>query len=255
MAQISDSGAFAQLSEAREKPLEKPESSSKLLESLDCLLEQYLQLLHRHQTLHAQLGKQLSSGFFSLAQANYSSPGRRYGQDYYDERMKATRRISVEPPANREDKSFEPEGTEDIGSSSQSYIFKIQTTLADYDPEEEKSESETANSGENAESSESALDPGSSETAEDRTETPSTPEESEEGAPPKNSSSSTAPKRALPSPDPLRWYGVLVPPSLRSAQRSFVTATESISELASITTEIRNVEERVSKLRYRLGLS
>lgn len=61
MAQVSESGAFAQLSDAREKPLGKPESSSKLLESLDSLLEQYLQLLHRHQTLHAQLGKQLSS--------------------------------------------------------------------------------------------------------------------------------------------------------------------------------------------------
>ncbi|KAJ9390814.1 hypothetical protein DTO063F5_1258 [Paecilomyces variotii] len=255
MAQVSESGAFAQLSDAREKHLGKPESSSKLLESLDSLLEQYLQLLHRHQTLHAQLGNQLSSGFFSLAQANYSSPGRRYGQDYYDERMKATRRISVKPPANREDKSLEPEETEDTGSSSQSYMFKIKTTLADYETEEEKPKSETAISGENAESSESALNPGSGETAEDRTETPSTPGESEEGAPSKNSSSSTAPKRALPSPDPLRWYGVLVPPSLRSAQRSFVTATESMSELASIATEIRNVEERVFKLRCRLGLS
>lgn len=35
-------------------------------------------------------------GFMALAHANYTCPpGRRYGADYYDERMKATRKLSV----------------------------------------------------------------------------------------------------------------------------------------------------------------
>lgn len=78
---------------------------------LDKLLERYLHLLDRHQKLQESLGKQLSSvsssslslpkhatnygiqGFFQLAHANYVSPGRRFGEDFYDERMKATRRL------------------------------------------------------------------------------------------------------------------------------------------------------------------
>lgn len=61
MAQVSASGAFAQVSEAGDRSLGDIEQSSQLLESLDSLLEQYLQLLHRHQALHTELGKQLSS--------------------------------------------------------------------------------------------------------------------------------------------------------------------------------------------------
>ena len=84
------------------------------LAELDALLERYLHLLDRHQRLHAELGKQLSfvsrlqrwhssfveililtkQGFLALSHANYCAPpGRRYGKDYYDERMKATRRM------------------------------------------------------------------------------------------------------------------------------------------------------------------
>lgn len=41
-------------------------------------------------------------GYFSLAQANFNSSSRtRYGQDYYDERMQALRRVYVEPVVRR----------------------------------------------------------------------------------------------------------------------------------------------------------
>src|SRR5436305_5836411 len=67
------------------------------LERLDNLLETYLELLDEYTTLRTQLSKQLSDGFFSLASANHTSPtlgsGRRYGEEGYDERMKAHRRI------------------------------------------------------------------------------------------------------------------------------------------------------------------
>lgn len=96
-----------------------PAASSELLQSLDTLLEQYLRLLDRQQQLQSGLAKQLSSvrpwfastglfkqdtditvkGFLSLAHANYTSPpGRRYGSDYYDERMKATRKMYATLP-------------------------------------------------------------------------------------------------------------------------------------------------------------
>lgn len=64
---------------------------------LDDLLEQYLELLDQYTTLREELSKTFSSGFFSLAQAQRASTlgaGRRYGEECYDERMKAQRKVS-----------------------------------------------------------------------------------------------------------------------------------------------------------------
>lgn len=54
--------------------------------------------------------------------------------------------------------------------------------------------------------------------------------------------------------DPIKWYGILVPPSLRSAQKSFTKAVESsLPELASVTVEMQVAEEEISRLRCELG--
>ena len=58
------------------------------LAHLDKLLERYLNLLDTFTTLRHDLSQNLSSGFFSLAQAQRSSmlpPGQRYGEDMYDQ--------------------------------------------------------------------------------------------------------------------------------------------------------------------------
>ena len=77
----------------------QPESVPEVsLERLDSLLEAYLELLDEYTTLRTQLSKQFSEGFFALARANHTSnnlgSGRRYGEEDYDERMKAQRRIT-----------------------------------------------------------------------------------------------------------------------------------------------------------------
>lgn len=52
------------------------------------------------------------------------------------------------------------------------------------------------------------------------------------------------------SRDPLRWFGILVPPALRSAQTAFVAAVKDpIPKLASVMAEMRDVEEEVERLR------
>lgn len=84
-----------------------------LISRLDDLLEQYLHTLDRYQKTHEQLSKQLSSvssiflyhyfniltlsqGYLSLAQANFQNRSTaHYGQDSYDERMQATRKLYV----------------------------------------------------------------------------------------------------------------------------------------------------------------
>jgi len=84
-----------------------------LYEKLDELLEKYLGLLDEYQKRRKTLNECMSSvsacfrvlycrtlrrrkGFLSLAQANFASSSRvRYGQDYYDGRMKALRTVHV----------------------------------------------------------------------------------------------------------------------------------------------------------------
>lgn len=49
---------------------------------------------------------------------------------------------------------------------------------------------------------------------------------------------------------PLRWFGVLVPPSLRSAQESFVSAVEgAVPRLASVIAEMHEVEGQIRSRR------
>jgi coiled-coil domain-containing protein 115 len=53
--------------------------------------------------------------------------------------------------------------------------------------------------------------------------------------------------------DPLSWYGVLVPQSLRSAQKSFTTVIEGFPELVSVVYEMRILEREIGGLRERLS--
>lgn len=56
------------------------------------------------------------------------------------------------------------------------------------------------------------------------------------------------------SDDPIHWYGILVPPSLRTAQRSFTQAIQGqVPELAGTIVEMRALEERITRLRKELG--
>ncbi|KNG85874.1 hypothetical protein ANOM_003649 [Aspergillus nomiae NRRL 13137] len=123
MAQIPTPPASRHGSESPETEHKQPPGvdSSGLLRSLDALLERYLHLLDRHQKLQAELATTLSSGFLSLAQANYTCPpGRRYGADYYDERMKATRRVAFNANERGVIRELElpPSSTKDVEASS-----------------------------------------------------------------------------------------------------------------------------------------
>lgn len=53
--------------------------------------------------------------------------------------------------------------------------------------------------------------------------------------------------------DPLRWFGILVPTALRSAQASFATAVEgSIPQLATLTKDLRRQEGDIGRLRKQI---
>lgn len=53
--------------------------------------------------------------------------------------------------------------------------------------------------------------------------------------------------------DPLHWFGILVPPALRTSQNSFKTAAmQSIPALASLAKELRDIEIEVRRARKKL---
>ncbi|KAF7125200.1 hypothetical protein CNMCM5793_001309 [Aspergillus hiratsukae] len=225
MAELPTPPASRQSSESPELQLKQSheaESSAKALQLLDHSLEKYLLLLDQHQKLQTDLAKQLSSGFFSLAHANYTCPpGRRYGADYYDERMKAIRKMTIRSPPC-------PEKEEIVnGAEDAPQIFAIDKTTNNKRVEEpETSKAEEA----------------------DDSEVDNTREVDASAT-----SDSDSSKERSRFSDPLHWYGILVSPSLRSAQRSFTEAVEQyLPKLASVVVEMRTVEREVERLRSEL---
>lgn len=200
---------------------------------LDELLEQYLNTLDEYQKGQQQLALHLTPGFMSLAKANFNNTSRtRYGQDYYDERMQASRMINV--------------GEEDLH-----VIFEIAREEANLTPSptspspksenitppssEEKNEASAASSGESEEASNDA-DSNHAATSNKPTEA----NDSSSG----NSKSST---------DPLRWFGILVPPALRSSQSAFASAVEGpVLQLASVVKDLRRLENDIARLRKQI---
>lgn len=86
----------------------------------------------------------------------------------------------------------------------------------------------------------------------------------EDNEEPKNGHSETKPeeerskdanesKKSAGPVDPLRWFGILVPPALRSAQSNFITAVEgSIPQLANVARELRNQEIEIGRVRKQI---
>ncbi|KAF2205949.1 hypothetical protein GQ43DRAFT_467654 [Delitschia confertaspora ATCC 74209] len=184
----------------------RAEEKEILLSRLDDLLEHYLNTLDQYQKAQEQLSKQLASAHMSLAHAQFNNNSHtRYGQDYYDGRMQASRKTTI---------------TEDDSKITFSISHKAPQADAEsvlgskkHIPEEPKDAA-----------------------AKSDTETKSSPE-----APrPKNT-------------DPLRWFGILVPPTLRAAQISFISVVEgSIPQLASLTKDLRRLEIDIGRLRKQI---
>lgn len=71
----------------------------------------------------------------------------------------------------------------------------------------------------------------------------------------KSSTKPDAPKKKFHSDDPIHWYGILVPASLRNAQRSFTEGVQSqVPELAGVILEMRATEQKITNLRAELGV-
>jgi len=200
----------------------------KLTQQLDELLEQYLELLDRYTTLREELSKTFSAGFFSLAQAQRASTlgaGRRYGEECYDERMKAQRRVVV-----------------GAGEAKQYCTFGVAKTVTLEAAKENKT---VGNEGTSAKDEEVKKQAGTTAT-----------EVNGETVLQEKQQQQKSDSRQDPAyRDPVTWFGILVPSTLRQTQSYFVKAIDkTIPDLVSINSEMNAVEARIWATREQLGI-
>ncbi|THW81460.1 hypothetical protein D6D18_08793 [Aureobasidium pullulans] len=215
----------------------KPEMGvDELRDQLDALWEKHLTLLDSYHQAQQQLARHFSSGFFDLAQATFKSTTRvRYGQEYYDDRMQATRRFEASTNDNdlpclalKADATSPPTDTSNEHS----------TKSTEKQPVEE-SEKKKTDRQEQQPTPPSTPPPGTEERLSE--------EQEEQDKPKTTSHQDKAQKKPR---DPLHWYGILVPAALRASQKSFISAVESpVIEAANSAQALRLVAVEIRKLR------
>ncbi|KAG9596226.1 hypothetical protein KCU77_g5189, partial [Aureobasidium melanogenum] len=205
-------------------------SVEELRDQLDALWEKHLTLLDSYHQAQQQIARHFSSGFFHLAQATFKSTTRvRYGQEYYDDRMQAIARFDASvDDHNLTHLALKVNDT--ASSSTKDSTNKSSDEKADKKEEDTPAQQPTPPSTPPTESEEELLDEQShenkSEVADDK--------ESKQ-------------KKVR---DPIHWYGILVPPSLRSSQNSFKSAIQDpIVEAANSAQALRYVNMEIRKLR------
>ncbi|KAK6950265.1 hypothetical protein Daesc_008591 [Daldinia eschscholtzii] len=190
------------------------------VDRIDLLLERYLHLLHEYTTLREQLSTLQTGMYQNIARANFAAErGMRFGQDFYDERMQASRKLAITPAGGNDD------------DNNQEHIpvpvFAI-AVAGSTEPEVSEKGAATAST---------TTDDGI------RDEEGGKEEEEETREPSPN-------KKERRNDDPLRWFGLLTPMPLRQAQAQSIQAVEQvIPKLVSVNAQMAQVEIEVRRAR------
>ena len=211
---------------------------SDLHDRLDSLWISYLRHLDAYTTAQKTLQQHMRSGFFSLSRANFNArPGMRYGRDYFHDRAVAMRRVEVTQD-------------DDQGSDGRLRLSVVKRLSVSDD---ERNDDAAEKDGPTREGLQQPSPPATPDFGDDQTKTASdqytgnldATEEKYDGSEAKQA------KSKLPlEADPLRWYGILVPQELRSAQASFSSAVdEGIAGAVNASRAMREVEIEIRKLR------
>ncbi|KAI0552936.1 hypothetical protein F4679DRAFT_30139 [Xylaria curta] len=233
---------------------------------IDSLLERYLHLLHEYTSLREELATLQMGMYQHIARANFAAErGLRFGQDYYDDRMQASRRLAISCQSQDRDQAQDQSESESRDRGDLTVLSgvvpsftvanpaagdsKIDMKAPDPDPRPEaeieaepmeQSAVETANTEEAG----SASTPSSQASMEDAEVTAS--ENPGDSVPTVEEGRATQQK----SNDPLRWFGLLTPVPLRQAQTQSIRLIEHvIPRLASVNAEMAEVEIEVRRAR------
>lgn len=225
---------------------------------LDALLATYLQTLDAYTTLRSQLSTHFSDGFFSLASANRNAasvlgPGRRFGEEAFDGRMKAGCRVEMK------EREVRARGLEEVGA-------ELEAEISGREAADEKGKEEAHSVPETKmtrDKESEAVDEEDTTTNDDTTTPyPTTPTDDDPPPyPPLPTTTFHLPTPSLstdtdPKPkNPLSWYTALPPPSLRQTQAHFTSSLPVIASLVSTIAELTALEDAVRELRQELASS
>lgn len=202
--------------------------------TIDTLLERYLALLDEYTTLRSSLNGLQTGIYQNIARANFSAErGIRYGQDHYDDRMQATRRVQVK------------RGEDDGGNGADSVCFSGHYALnvVVHASGGVKSEGGDEKSEGTKESPVHQDDEHEEEEESPQNESKSSQEKEEESNKPSG-------KILISKTDPLRWFGLLTPSSLRQAQSQAIQAADDIiPRLATVNMAMAEVELEIRRAR------
>ncbi|KAI0862620.1 hypothetical protein F4860DRAFT_471217 [Xylaria cubensis] len=244
---------------------------------IDSLLERYLHLLHEYTSLRDELATLQMGMYQNIARANFAAErGLRFGQDYYDDRMQASRRLAI---------SYQSRDQAQDQSESESRDRRDPTVLSGVVPsftvispaaaacvsslaaEDSKVGVETPDSRPHPEAEVEA-----DSVEQSAVETTKTEEASSASTPSSRASmvsksmedaEATTSENSVPvveegratqqkSNDPIRWFGLLTPVPLRQAQTQSIRVIEHvIPRLASVNVEMAEVEIEVRRARKR----
>ncbi|KAM0515800.1 hypothetical protein ACHAPE_005879 [Trichoderma viride] len=197
---------------------------------IDSLLERYLSLIDEYSRLREELTKLQTGVYQNIARANFTGErGMRYGQDHYDERMRALTVLDIElaednvPNFTIKNLDHPVDGAAGDDDKKQEEAEKRNDSLK----EEETDKEETA----------------------DITNAQENPADSTEEH--QNDQKKRDEKKAKkPNHNPLHWFGILAPQPLRTAQTLSVQAVqEAIPRLVSVNAEMEHVEIEIRRAR------
>ncbi|ETN45943.1 uncharacterized protein HMPREF1541_00125 [Cyphellophora europaea CBS 101466] len=233
-------------------PLKSSSHSEEALEALDTLLIEYLNLLDAYTTLRTQLNSQLSQGYLSLATANRNAasvlgPGRRFGEEGFDGRMRAIRKLTIREGSSR----LASIATEELDAEADNHIAVDQSAE---DGNEQQPATQTQKKSQIDATEADLLDEHDTPSGADADRGPDPGPE----AAPFNfsfSSSLTAEVTSKSKPkDPLKWYTALPPPALRQTQNHFTQSLDAVAELLSAQSALQAAEARVWAARQRFAV-
>lgn len=232
----------AQVTADSRKPANDAPSLMELHHRLDNLWTSYLEYLDHYATAQKLLQTHLRAAFLSLARANFNARGtvRMYGKDFYPERMIASRRARIS--AREEDQCLQ------IG-----LVFEGKTASSDGSTEIGADGGQVESKVEGVEQN-----PSPPLTPTDPTNDETSPSKGHSSPATKGSKLDEAfaeevveedGKSDRPT-DPLRWFGILVPPDLRSAQACFTSAVETAAvDAINASRRMREIEVKIRRLR------
>ncbi|WQF76010.1 hypothetical protein CDEST_01024 [Colletotrichum destructivum] len=197
---------------------------------IDTLLERYLVLLDEYSTLRERLTRAQVGMYQNIARANFSAErGVRYGPDYYDERMRASRVLAVSVDGRNVPR------------------FKI-VQPADAVTEPKATGTNEARGRKDKGRSRSDADEAPDYAAGEATSADEVKDEKESNG----EEVEKTKKQKKGNSDPLRWFGILAPLPLRQAQTLSVHIVEDvIPRLVSVDAEMKDVEIEVRRARKR----